>query len=235
VVAKEYSLLETQNLTKEYCLKDGSIIKALDGINLKVISGEFLAIIGPSGSGKTTLLNILGALDRPTVGEVVFQGRKLKDFSNKELALLRRQKIAFIFQTFNLLPTLTARENIELALVHHKINPPEANSKIEELMDFLEISDRKESFPNELSVGQQQKVAVARALVKDPVVVLADEPTGEIDPIAQREIMEKLVELNRESKITLVIASHSTFFYDYSDRTLFIKDGRIVSKEESGY
>ena len=235
MATRKYPLLETQNLTKEYCRKDVSVIKALDGINLKVNSGEFVAMVGRSGSGKTTLLNILGALDRPTLGEVVFEGKKLKDYSNRELALLRRKKIGFIFQTFNLLPTLTARENIELALVHHQISQKQMNQKVEELMDFLEISDKMNSFPHELSVGQQQKVAIARALVKDPVLVLADEPTGEMDPIAEREIMQKLVELNRESKVTLIIASHGTFLYDFSDRTVFIKNGKIDSKKEAGY
>jgi len=235
MATKNYPLLETENLTKEYFRKDGSIIKALDGINLKVDSGEFVAIVGRSGSGKTTLLNILGALDIPTIGDAVFEGKKLKDYSNRELALLRRQKIGFIFQTFNLLPTLTARENIELALMHHQISPKEMSRKVEDLMDFLEITDKMNSFPHELSVGQQQKVAIARALVKDPVLVLADEPTAEMDPIAEREIMEKLVELNRKSKVTMIIASHGTFLLDFSDRTLFIKNGKLVSKKEAGY
>lgn len=235
MATKNYQLLETHNLTKEYLRKDGSVIKALDGVNLKVTSGEFVAVIGRSGSGKTTLLNMLGALDRPTVGEVVLEGKKLKDYSGRELALLRRLKIGFIFQTFNLLPTLTARENIELALVHHQFPPREKNQKVEELMDFLEISDKMNSFPHELSVGQQQKVAIARALVKDPILVLADEPTGEMDPIAEREIMNKLVELNRKSKVTLIIVSHSTFLHDFSDRMLFIKNGKLVSKKEAGY
>ena len=235
MTTKNYPLLETRNLTKEYFRKDGSIIKALNGINLNVISGEFVAIVGRSGSGKTTLLNIVGALDRPTYGEVILEGKKLIDYSNRELALLRRQKIGFIFQTFNLLPTLTARENIELALVHHQISQKQMNQKVEDLMDFLEISDKMDSFPNELSVGQQQKIAIARALVKDPVLVLADEPTGEMDPIAEREIMELLFELNRKSKVTIIMASHGTFLFDFSDNMLFIKNGKLVPKKEADY
>ena len=235
MATKNYPLLETRNLNKEYFRKNVSLIKALDGINLKVISGEFVAIVGRSGSGKTTLLNIVGALDRPTLGEVIFEGKKLKDYSNRELALLRRHKIGFVFQTFNLLPTLTVRENIELALVHHQVSQKRMKQKVEDLMDFLEISDKMNSFPHELSVGQQQKVAIARALVKDPILILADEPTGEMDPIAEREIMEKLVELNRKSKVTLIIARHGTFLHDISDRTLFIRNGKLVSKKEAGY
>lgn len=176
-------------LTKEYFRKDGSLVKALDGINLIVNSGEFLAIVGRSGSGKTTLLNILGALDRPTFGDVILEGKNLKDYSNKELALLRRQKIGFVFQTLNLLPTLTARENIELALVRHQLSSKEINRKVEIWLGFLEIMDEMNSFPHELSVGQQQKVAIARALVEDPVLVFADEPTAEMDPVTERKIM----------------------------------------------
>ena len=183
-------------------------------------------------------MNILGALDRPTFGDVILEGKKLKDYSNRELALLRRQKIGFVFQTFNLLPALTARENIEIALMRHQIASKERarmNRKVEDLMGFLEITDEKNSFPNELSVGQQQKVAIARALVKDPVIVVADEPTAEMDPITAREIMEKMVELNRKFKVTLIVASHGTGIYDFCDRTLFLRNGKLVSKKETEY
>ena len=234
MAVKNYPLLEIRNLSREYLLKKTSI-KALDGINLKVTSGEFVAIVGRSGSGKTTLLNIIGALDKPTSGEVIFEGKNLTDYSNKELAFLRRQKIGFIFQAFNLLPTLTARENIELALVHHQVPEKQMKEKVEELMEFLKISDKLDSFPQELSFGQQQKVAIARALVKDPILILADEPTGEMDPIAEREIVEKLVELNRKSKITMIIVSHGTFFQDISDRTLYLRNGKLALKKEAGY
>ena len=235
MATKNYPLLETQELTKKYIRKDGSLFKALDGIKLCVNSGEFVGIVGRSGSGKTTLLNILGALDRPTSGDVFIEGKRLNTFSNKDLALLRRHKIGFIFQTFNLLPALTARENIEMALIHHQISQQEINQKIDDLMDFLEIKDKMSSFPHELSVGQQQKVAIARALVKDPLLVLADEPTAEMDPMAEREIMEKLVELNRKSKVTMIISSHDTYLYEFSDRTLFLKNGKTITKKESGY
>ena len=228
-------LIETRNLTKEYSRKKCPSIKALDGVDLKVMPGEFVAIVGRSGSGKTTLLNLVGALDRPTSGEVVIEGKKLRDFSNQDLSLLRRHKIGFIFQTFNLLPTLTARENIELALVHHRISEEKMNQKVEDLMDFLELSNKMNNLPHELSVGQQQMVAIARALVKEPLIILADEPTGEMDQITGREIIEKLIEINRKSKVTLIVASHGSFPFDKADRTLFIKNGKLVSKKESGY
>jgi putative ABC transport system ATP-binding protein len=228
-------LLETRNLTKEYFRKNCPSIKALDGVDLKIQSGEFVAIVGRSGSGKTTLLNLVGALDRPTSGEVFFEGRRLRDFSNRDLALLRRHKIGFIFQTFNLLPALTVLENIELALVHHRMPQEQIHQKAKHLVDFFGLSNKLNSLPLELSVGQQQKVAIARALVKEPVIILADEPTGEMDPIAGREIMEKLGELNWKSKVTTIVASHGAFPYEQAHRTLFIKKGRFISKKESGY
>jgi len=232
---QNYQLLESRQLMKYFFRRDGSIIKALDEIDLSVYSGEFLGIVGRSGSGKTTLLNILGALDRPTSGDVFFEGRNLRDYSNNELALLRRNKIGFVFQTFNLFPTLTAHENIELALVHHEILEAERDSKVEDLMGFLGIVDKVNDFPSQLSVGQQQKVAIARALVKDPIIVVADEPTAEMDPIIAREIMENLVELNRKSKVTLIVASHGTGLHDFCDRLLFLKNGKLVSRKESEY
>ena len=235
MVIKSYPLIETRNLTKEYSRRNCLLIKALDGIDLKMMAGEFVAIVGRSGSGKTTLLNLVGALDRPTSGEVVFEGKNLRDFSNRDLALLRRRKIGFIFQTFDLLPALTARENIELALFHHRMSQTQRNQKVVDLMDSLELSNKMNSLPLELSVGQQQRVAIARALVKEPLVILADEPTGEMDPITGKEIVRKLIELNRKSKVTLIVASHGSFPFDKADRTLFIKNGKLVSRKESGY
>lgn len=235
MMEQNYPFLETCQLKKHFFRRDGSIVKALDGIDLSVCSGEFLGIVGRSGSGKTTLLNILGALDRPTSGDVFLEGRNLRNYSNKGLALLRRNEIGFVFQTFNLFPTLTARENIELALVHHEISEAERNSKVLDLMEFLGIIDKVNDFPSQLSVGQQQKVAIARALVKNPVIVVADEPTAEMDPIIAREIMEKLVEINRKSKVTLIVASHGTSLYDFCNRTLFLKKGKFVSRKETEY
>jgi putative ABC transport system ATP-binding protein len=228
-------LIETRNLGKVYFRKNSPPIKALDGVNLKVFAGEFLALVGRSGSGKTTLLNLIGALDRPTSGEVLFEGKSLGNFSNRDLALLRREKIGFIFQTFNLLPSLTVLENVESALVHSPMSKNEITEKVATMLEFFDLTDKSSTLPLDLSVGQQQKAAIARALVKNPVLILADEPTGEIDPIAGREIAAKLVELNRKSKVTMIIASHGAFPYTQTDRTLFIKDGKIVSQKEAGY
>jgi len=232
---KNSLLIETRNLGKVYFRKNSPPIKALDGVNLKVFAGEFLALVGRSGSGKTTLLNLIGALDRPTSGEVLFDGKSLGDFSNRDLALLRREKIGFVFQTFNLLPSLTVLENVESALVHSLTSKNEITEKVATLLEFFDLTDKSSMLPLDLSVGQQQKVAIARALIKDPIIILADEPIGEMDPIAGKEIVAKLVELNRKSKVTMIVASHGTFPYAQADRALFIKDGRIVSQKEAGY
>jgi putative ABC transport system ATP-binding protein len=210
-------------------------MKALEDINIEAFKGEFLAVIGRSGSGKTTLLNLLGALDRPTTGEIKFEGKILSKFSNRDLAILRREKIGFIFQTFNLLPSLTTFENVESALVHTQMSKDQIHRKVSTLLDSLELTGMSSRLPLELSVGQQQKVAIARALVKDPTIILADEPTGEMDPVAGREIVDKLIALNRQSRLTLIVASHGTTMCPEADRSLFIKAGRIVSREEAGY
>jgi putative ABC transport system ATP-binding protein len=228
-------LIETKNLGKVYFRKNAAPIKALEGVNLEAFQGEFLAIIGRSGSGKTTLLNLLGALDQPTMGEIKFEGKTLNSLPNRDLAILRREKIGFIFQTFNLLPSLTVIENIESALIHSGMSKEKIRDKVSLLLDLLGLKEMSNRLPLELSVGQQQKVSIARAIIKDPSLILADEPTGEMDPITSREILEKLIELNRKAKITLIVASHGTLIQSEADRTLFIKSGRIVSQEEADY
>ena len=228
-------LLETRDLSKVYSRKQTTSVRALDRVNLKVRAGEFLTLIGRSGSGKTTLLNLIGTLDRPTSGSVIFEGKNLGEFSNLELAHLRKRKIGFIFQTFNLLATLTVFENVELALIHSALSTEERSKKVESLLLRLGVADESSRLPLELSVGQQQKVAIARSLVNDPILILADEPTGEMDPITGKEIFEKLAELNSISKVTIIVATHGTFPYDQGRKTLFISNGRIVSKGEAGY
>lgn len=228
-------LIETRELTKVYLSKSKVQVKAVDSVNLKIYRGEFLAIIGRSGSGKTTLLNLIGTLDQPTSGAVIFEGRNLCDLSNRDLTLLRRQKVGLVFQTFNLLPALTALENIEVALAPTRMSKEERQKKARTMLDIFELTDRADRLPLELSVGQQQKLAIARALINDPVLILADEPTGEMDPITGKEIVAKLVELNRNCNVTLVVTSHGTFPCNQVDRVLFLKDGRLASKKEAGY
>jgi putative ABC transport system ATP-binding protein len=235
MVTQTNPLLETRDLVKVYRRKNSTPIKALDSVNVEVHSGEFLALVGRSGSGKSTFLNLVGALDRPTSGEILFEGKSLKNFSNYNLTLFRREKIGFIFQTFNLLPSLTIAENVKSALVHSNISREEIENKVTALLNSFDLSDKYDRLPLELSVGQQQKAAIARAIVKSPILILADEPTGEMDPIAGKEIIEKLIELNKKSKVTLIVASHGTIPWNQADRTLFIKNGKIVSEKEAGY
>ena len=232
---EDIPLIETKDLMKVFFRKGAPSIKALDGVNLKIFGGESLAIVGRSGSGKTTLLNLLGGLDRPTSGRVIFEGRNIDDLSDRDLAVQRRKKVGFIFQTFNLLPALTALENIEVAFIHSQMTTRKITEKASTLLDSFKLSDKSSQLPLELSVGQQQKVAIARALANNPVLILADEPTGEMDPITGREIMAKLFELNERLKVTIIIASHRTLPHDQVDRTLFIKNGKIVSQKEAGY
>ena len=235
MTTKTSPLLETKEIVKVFCRKNSPPIKALDGVSVEIHAGEFLALVGRSGSGKSTFLNLVGALDRPTSGQVIFEGKSLKDFSNRDLTFFRRRKIGFVFQTFNLLPSLTIKENVEAALIHSNFSRKEISNKVAVLLDSFDLSDKCNRLPLEMSVGQQQKAAIARAIVKEPVLLLADEPTGEMDPISGKEIVEKLIELNKKSKVTLILATHGTFPHNQADRTLFIKDGRIVSQNEAGY
>jgi len=235
MATKNVPLIEIRDLSKIYFRKNSSSTMALDGINVDVFAGEFLALVGRSGSGKTTLLNLIGALDRPTSGSVLFDGKNLSTLSNRDLVRLRREKIGFVFQTFNLLPSLTVFENVESALVHSPLPKDGITKKVLDMLEFLGLTDKSTLLPLELSVGQQQKVAIARALVKNPVLLLADEPTGELDPIAGGEIVAKLIELNRKSKVTTIVVSHGTFPFNQADRSLFIRNGKIVSQKEAGY
>jgi ABC-type lipoprotein export system ATPase subunit len=227
-------ILEIRDLVKAY-EKKHTQIRALDGINFDLSVGEFLVLVGPSGSGKTTLLNLIGTLDCPTFGSILFEGRKLADFSNQELVQFRRKKIGFIFQTFNLLPSLTVRENIEAALIHSSLPKKEIMKKIDSMLEFFGLIDKGNALQFELSIGQQQKVAIARAIIKDPVLLLADEPTGELDPMAGEEIVSKLIELKQKYNVTILVVTHGTFPFSRADRRLFIKNGRLVSQKEAGY
>ena len=228
-------LVETRELTKIYPRKREAPVVAVNGVNMKIFPEEFLAIVGRSGCGKTTLLNLIGALDRPTSGTVIFGSKNLGNLSSGDLALLRREKMGFIFQTFNLLPSLTAFENIEVALAPTQMSRGERKEKVKTLLESLKLLDKAEHLPLELSAGQQQKVAIARAMARDPPLILADEPTGEMDPMTAEEIAAKLVELNHKHNVTVVVTSHGTFPYKLAKRVLFMTDGKIVSQEQAGY
>ena len=200
---------------------------ALDGIFLDVADGEFVAIMGPSGCGKSTLLNVIGMLDSPTSGSYVFDGTEVAGLSESRLADFRKRNIGFIFQSFNLVDELSVRENIELALLYHNVPASERRTRVDEVMDKVGIAHRAKHRPSQLSGGQQQRVAVARALVASPKLILADEPTGNLDTHHGEEVMKMLQALNREGS-TIVMVTHSPAHADYAGRVVNMLDGRIL-------
>jgi putative ABC transport system ATP-binding protein len=200
---------------------------ALDSIDLDIADGEFVAIMGPSGCGKSTLLNIVGMLDSPSSGSYVFDGKEVAGLPEAKLADVRKQNIGFIFQSFNLVDELSVRENIELALLYHDVASAERRRRVEEVMDKVGIAHRARHRPSQLSGGQQQRVAVARALVGNPKLILADEPTGNLDTQHGEEVMKMLQQLNREGS-TIVMVTHSPSHADYAGRVVNMLDGRIL-------
>ncbi len=200
---------------------------ALDGINLDIADGEFVAIMGPSGCGKSTLLNVVGMLDSPTSGSYVFNGQEVAGLPEAKLAEVRKENIGFIFQSFNLVDELTVRENVELALLYHNVPAAERRARVDAVMDKVGIGHRAKHRPSQLSGGQQQRVAVARALVGNPKLILADEPTGNLDTQHGEEVMKMLQALNREGS-TIVMVTHSPAHADYAGRVVNMLDGRIL-------
>ena len=202
---------------------------ALDGIFLDVADGEFVAIMGPSGCGKSTLLNVIGMLDSPTSGSYLFDGTEVAGLSESKLADFRKRNIGFIFQSFNLVDELSVRENIELALLYHNVPSGERRTRVDEVMDKVGIAHRAKHRPSQLSGGQQQRVAVARALVASPKLILADEPTGNLDTAHGEEVMKMLRQLNQEGS-TIVMVTHSPAHADYATRVVQMLDGRILQE-----
>lgn len=218
-------ILKVENLTKIYGKGEAKVI-ALDNISLEVEEGEFIAIIGPSGSGKSTILHSLAGLEKPTRGKVYFYDKNIYEMNKKELTILRRQKIGIIYQFYNLIPTLNVEENIVLPieLDKRRVN----KEKLDEITKFLNIYDRKTHLPNELSGGQQQKVAIGRALMIHPTIILADEPTGNLDSKSSDEIIQLLKKANKEYKQTIIIITHNLEIAKQVDRIIKIKDGKII-------
>ncbi len=225
-------ILEARDLAKVY-RRGASEVRAVDGISLAVEAGEFMAIMGRSGSGKTTLLDLLGCLLRPTDGELAIDGRTVIGASDGELATIRRERIGFVFQEFNLIPTLTAIENVMLPL---RYGPRRPNGRRDAmtLLELVGLAARASHRPTELSGGEQQRVAIARALVNDPAVVLADEPTGELDSTTSESIMETLRGLNRERGVTIIIVTHDAGVAGATDRVVRLSDGVVVADERNG-
>ena len=207
-------------------------VKALDGINLDIRRGEYISIMGPSGSGKTTLFNMIGGLDKPTSGTVFIDEVDLAQLDAYELAWLRCRKIGYIFQTFNLIPVMTALENVTLPMIFAGLSYDEMMEKGRRLLELVGLGDRLHHKPNELSGGQQQRVAIARALANDPAIILADEPTGNLDLKTGREIIKLLKELNERRGVTIISATHDLKMLDVSDRIVWIRDGKIERIED---
>ncbi|WRS26976.1 ABC transporter ATP-binding protein [Oscillospiraceae bacterium MB08-C2-2] len=215
-------IIEAKEISKIYGNDENKVI-ALNKVNLEIASSDFISIMGPSGSGKSTLLHILSGLDKPTSGNLSYDGKEIYSFSDKELSAFRRQRIGFIFQQFNLLPVLTAKENITMPLLLDKKEPNETYLK--RLTDLLGISDRLTHLPHELSGGQQQRVAIARALIAEPDIIFADEPTGNLDSKSGGEVMEMLKNIQHKMGKTLVIITHDNRIATMADRQFVIVDG----------
>lgn len=222
------TLVELEKVVKVY-RSNGSSVRALDGVTLSIRRGEFMSVAGPYGSGKTTLLNLIGCLDRPTSGRIKIINRNVTHMSPKELDELRLKRIGFVFQTFNLIPTLTALENVELALSLAGLSSSEQRKRAEELLDLVGLGHRIHHRPSQLSAGEAQRVAIARALANDPDLVLADEPTGNLDTERGYEIIGLMRDLNRKFGETFIIVTHDPEIAEMADRVIRLKDGRITS------
>ena len=218
-------VIKTEDLSKHYIL-GVETVKALDGVDLEIATGEFVAVMGPSGSGKSTFMNLIGCLDTPTAGNYWLNGGQVSNLSEDELARVRNQEIGFVFQTFNLLPRATALHNVELPLIYAGVGVKERRERAEEKLSLVGLGDRMGHRPPELSGGQRQRVAVARALVNEPALLLADEPTGNLDSTTSKDIMKVFVDLNAQGQ-TIVIVTHENDIAEYAERQVHLLDGLI--------
>ena len=232
----EKTIIETIDLTKIYGMGDATVA-ALDGVSLEIQAGEFVAIMGPSGSGKSTLMHILGCLSRPTSGKYILDGQDISNMSKKELALIRNQKLGFIFQAYNLLPRTDALRNVMMPLLYdrnQKLSKEAGEQKAHKMLELVGLADRTHHQPQELSGGQQQRVAIARALVNDPVLIIADEPTGNLDSKSGREILNLLRTLHQQG-VTIVMVTHDPLTAEYTQRVIHLADGKIDQIKHNGH
>jgi len=227
----EVPAVKVVDVYKVYQLK-GEEVHALRGVTLEIPRGEYISIMGPSGSGKTTLFNMVGGIDRPTKGDIFIDGVDLSKMPSKSMAWLRCRKIGYIFQTYNLIPVLSAKENVALPMIFLGVSKEERNKRAVELLNVVGLSDRIDHRPTELSGGQQQRVAIARSLANDPAIILADEPTGNLDLNTGFAIVQLLYRLKSERGTTIICATHDLKMIDISDRVIFLRDGAIENIEQ---
>lgn len=223
------NILEVKNIEKYYGNKT-NLTKAIDNISFNVEKGEFVGIMGASGSGKTTLLNCISTIDKVTAGKIIIDGKDITKLKGNNINKFRREELGFIFQDFNLLDTLTAYENIALALTIQKVKPHEIDKRVKEVAQKLEITDTLNKYPYQLSGGQKQRVASSRAIITNPKMVLADEPTGALDSKSARQLLETFENLNQNLGATILMVTHDAFTASYADRIIFIKDGKIFNE-----
>jgi putative ABC transport system ATP-binding protein len=226
-----HPLIELQNVKKYFVLGDGSHYQALNGITLKVERGEFVAIMGPSGSGKSTMMHILGVLDIPSGGKYLFDGQDIGSFKDDELAAIRNREIGFVFQSFNLLPRTTVFKNVERPMMYANVSGTERKERVVKALDLVELSDKSQSLSNRISGGQVQRVAIARALIMNPSLILADEPTGNLDSKTSQGIMKLLRELNNKGR-TIVVITHDENVAKFAKRRITLVDGKIISDKK---
>ena len=228
------TVVKTEDVVKEYRMGT-NIVRALDGINIEIARGEYISLMGPSGSGKSTLFNMIGALDGPTGGRVYIDGQDMSQLSRSQIAWFRCHRVGYIFQSYNLLPVMSALENVTLPMIFAGLSTKERSKKGEELLNLVGLGDRIQHRPDELSGGQRQRVAIARAFANDPTIILADEPTANLDTITGREIIDLIRDLNRGKGVTVISATHDLKMLDVSDRIVDIRDGlveRIRNRDE---
>ena len=224
---KEAPIIELKNVYKTYYLGK-TTVQAIKGIDLKVYGGDFIVILGKSGSGKSTMMNLIGALDVPTQGKIFLEGEDISSFSESDLAQIRGNMIGFVFQQFNLMPILSAKENVSLPMLFQEIPSYEREKRAEDILRLVGLSKRTKHKPTELSGGEQQRVAIARALANDTEVILADEPTGNLDSATGKQIMKLLSNLHKKGK-TIILVTHDVNLVKYAHRTIYLKDGIIIS------
>jgi putative ABC transport system ATP-binding protein len=223
-------IIELQDLVKTYKVGDTEV-QALRGVSYAVDEGDFVAIMGPSGSGKSTLMNILGCLDKPTSGKYLLQGEEVSTFDKNRLARIRNQKIGFVFQTFNLLSRTSALENVELPLLYSDVHSKDMHARALAALDSVGLRNRAQHKTNQLSGGEQQRIAIARALLNNPTLILADEPTGNLDSKTSNEIMDIFTKLNVEKGITMVMVTHESDIACYARKRIYVRDGQIIREE----